>query len=161
MRDELIQLAQALEKAAAAIYRIEGARENQPVLSDALDLITTASISMGRFDGESATSKALGPLEAAKECAARAIKMLPAEQSRQESPWGPVELIYHALLRGWQRAHGQTAARFPHRPSMGQTREPFRRVVGICYDALRGENGNDPERQLREFCKHFKEAGKR
>lgn len=168
VRGELTKLSRAMDNAARTMSRLEGAREYQPALLEAFERIQTESFKLDSIvdsAGYDLIERAIDALTFAQACVDRATAGLPTEQRRRESPWWPVLRIHQALVLGWELAyypsrHGKAPSGaaasaqppFPHVPSMGLKKKPFRRVVSICYDVMRGQYGSDPERQIRAFC---------
>jgi hypothetical protein len=90
-----------------------------------------------------------------------AMDDLPKEQRRQRVNPEAVRHVHDALLKGWAAAHaGNPMPPFPFKPSRHPSSD-FRRIVGICFAAVTGNEGADPERAIKAFIRQEREAARR
>ncbi|MHB1099264.1 MAG: hypothetical protein ACYCZR_06880 [Burkholderiales bacterium] len=117
-------------------------RGGSPASLEALERVERESFKLGGDGTE--IEAALHALSSANAMLVRALRELPAEPVRRQTAiWGPVLLIHQAL--------GDDDS---FKPSSG-TDSPFRKLVGICYSAIHGEEGEDrdPERPVKDYCR--------
>lgn len=118
-------------------------RANSPASSEALMRMERESFRLNG-DGKEIES-ALQALAFASAILRRALAGLPKDAVRRQTAfWGPVQLIHKALNDDGI-----------FKPSSGST-SPFRDVVVICYSAIHGKDGIDPERAVKSYCRWLK-----
>jgi len=152
VRDELQSVCDALAAARSAIERLLDATAAVPHLNAARMRISGGGRrhAMGgmRLDE---TSKSL---QTAVGVVADALAALPADPVRHQSadPY-PIKLIHRALQFGLIMA-GLEPLDPRLKPSSSPT-SPFRRMVGICYEAI-GAPAADPERAIKAYVKRWR-----
>lgn len=115
-------------------------RANSPASEEALTRTERESFKLNG-DGKEIES-ALQALAFASAVLKRALAGLPKDAVRHRTAfWGPVHLIHQALSDDGI-----------FKPSSGST-SPFRDVVVICYSAIHGKDGVDPERAVKSYCR--------
>jgi len=163
VRDELTQLRKVMDAALTTLKRWESARVQTPALAEARARVLEASFDLA--EKGTATGDAADAVHFAMIVAEQAAARLPKMQRRPEASAGPILRIHEALVRGWGRTYytvrrgddapgdaGGAIPPFPHVPSSGAT-SPFRKIVGICFDAALGTRDNDPERAIKAFMR--------
>ena len=160
VRDELQSLAKEMESAQKRMSRLLEAHVSSLALHESWDRVWMASFEVNG-DGDE-VERASNALTIAQDIVRRAQAELPNKQRRSNAgtPW-PVARIHEALVRGWGKAYVQVrtgdapakAERIPPFPFKLSTdpNSSFRVIVGICYDAIRESQDNDPERAIRAY----------
>jgi len=153
---ELTKVTKAVEAARSAIERLLSSTDAAPARLTARSLIPGGGrrFRMGGMRLEAAT-KALGDALAILEVAERCIPEGPFRHPAA-SP-GPVDQIHKAIQRGFLMA-GCEPLQKKLRPSASAT-SPFRRIVGICYEAI-GAETSDPERALKAYLVAWRKLAK-
>lgn len=152
VRDELESVRDALDAARGAIERLLGATDAVPHLNAARLRIPGGG--RRHVMGGLRLSETSASLATAAGVVAEALSNLPSEPVRHQSadPM-PINLIHRAMQFGTLMATGEPLD--PRlKPSSSPT-SPFRRMVGICYEAI-GEPTADPERAIKGFVKQWR-----
>jgi len=137
VRGELQAVADALEAARHAIERLLDAKPEVPHLRAARSRI--AGGGRRNMMGGMRLNETSQSLATSIDVLAAALATLPDKPLRRKSASSlPIEHIHRALLK----------------PSSSVT-SGFRRVVGICYDAI-GFPTDDPERAIRAYVKSWR-----
>jgi hypothetical protein len=170
VRDKLQSLASAMESALRRMTDLPKACDFPSL--EAWNRVVATSYNAS---GDTRTiEQAADALASALEVVRRVQAELPKQQRRSNaaSPL-PVQLIHEALLRGKGKAYVRVregegddspppdrTPRFPFKPSIGP-KSAFREVVGICYAAIRGTEGRDPQRALKNYMRWLKKERSR
>ena len=106
---------------------------------------------------ETILHKVLYGVSAAQAVVSRAMADVPKGPTRRKtaSPF-PVSLVEKALLHGWVTAHRDQSMPACNCPASAGLKQPFRRVVQLCYEAM-GHKNDDPDRAIKGFMKWRKE----
>lgn len=98
-------------------------------------------------------------LDILRDAIRRALADLPTSQRRPNSAEPQVvQHVDEALRHGWANRERPVPQRYPHVPSSGLN-SPFRRIVGICYEAFTGCSDLDPERAIKYHLRRLKTPG--
>ena len=155
VRDELQALFDAMERAAAAMSRLLSADKFTPAMREAQARLLMACFEIHHdpHDNHDHVEKAFDALSRAKAVVQYAQESLPKTQRRHEAASVlPVKCIDKALLSGFIKGHKgcMTLPRYELRRSYSP-KSKYRRIVGICYEAMGQQVNKGPERAIKAF----------
>ena len=152
VRGELQSLSDALTEARTAVERLLNATATVPHLNAAR--LKIAGGGRRNVMGGMRLNETSQSLATAAEVVAEALKKLPDEPVRHLSADPlPIKLIHRALQFG-----SIIAGLEPLNPNLkpsSSPASPFRRLMGICYEAINAPT-NDPERALKAYVSKWR-----
>lgn len=105
-------------------------------------------------DDDNPLPEFLEQVQRLQDMASNALSEMPTAQRRNNSTsYKPIEWIDNALLRGFWKKYenlGNPIPGYDIRVSSSPNTQ-FRKVVGICYEAITGKDFVDPERAIKNY----------
>ena len=156
VRGELQAVADALQAARQAVERLLNAKRAVPHLMAARSRI--AGGGHRNMMGGMRLDETSQSLATSIDVLAQALATLPDKPLRRQSASSlPIDHIHRALRVGSVMARLAPGAEppFPEVSPSSSVTSAFRRVVGICYEAI-GAPSTDPERAIKAFVKDWR-----
>lgn len=156
VHDKLSELIQSVTATSVLLTPLDHSVEagRTPAQTEAMTRILVAEFDQGG-DGDliGNTAKQLHQLAL---ILLKARDDLPAAKRQQGvHQWIAVGMIHLAMVRGFTGTEDPAADIGKLNPSSGIS-SPFRRAVGICFDAANDASGSDPEWAIKQYMKHLK-----